>query len=140
MLITTSSLLTIDYAFRIEENKVESLYGKRHRQNRPRGHEAVVIPPLGASEIARALAQDFSLRAGRWNNVGRVGPRSVLFLLYLKQDQMINLLKKTTMTVFIYLTIMGGAMLNASPLRQAMLINDSFYRIVTLVFTTRRKS
>ena len=53
----------------------------------------------------------FSLRSERWNNYGLVTPRSVLFLLYLKQDQMIDRIVKTT-SVFIYLTIMGAAMLN----------------------------
>ena len=33
-------------------------------------------------KTSRALARDFSLRAERVNNVGRVGPRSVLYLLF----------------------------------------------------------
>ena len=40
------------------------------------------------------LARDLSLRlrTERWNNEGRVGPRSVLYLLYLKQDQNIRMI------------------------------------------------
>ena len=48
----------------------------------------------------------------RVNNVGQVGPRSVLYLLYLKHDQMIDRVVIITKTVFIYLTIMGAAMLD----------------------------
>ena len=45
-------------------------------------------------KTSRALARDFSLRAERVNNVGRVAPRFVLFLLYLKHDQKIDRIRK----------------------------------------------
>ena len=45
----------------------------------------------------------------------RVIPRSVLYLLYLEQDQMIDRIVKTTTSVFIYLTTMGADMLNSTP-------------------------
>ena len=43
------------------------------------------------------------------NNEGRVSLRSVLYLSYLKQDQMINRIVKTTPSFFIYLAIVDGA-------------------------------
>ena len=41
-----------------------------------------------------AVARDLSLRAERWNNEGRVTPRFVLYLLYLKHDQKIDRIRK----------------------------------------------
>ena len=52
-------------------------------------------------KTSRALARDFSLCAERVNSVSRVGPRSVLYLLYLKHDQMIDKVVKTTTSFFI---------------------------------------
>ena len=78
-----------------------------YRQNRPRGHEAVVIPPFGAV-ISQGRKPETYHCAARWNNDGRVPPRFVLFLLYIKHDQMIARIVKTTKTVFIYITIVGA--------------------------------
>ena len=58
-----------------------------YRQNRPKGHEAVV-------KTSRAVARDFSLRAEGVNNKGRVSLRSVLYSLYLKHDQKIDRIRK----------------------------------------------
>ena len=43
-------------------------------------------------KMSRAVARDFSLRAEGLNNEGQVSLRSVLYLLYLKQDQHISMI------------------------------------------------
>ena len=45
-------------------------------------------------KTSREVARDISLRAERVNNVGQVSLRFVLYLLYIKHDQMINIFEK----------------------------------------------
>ena len=58
-------------------------------------------------KTSRALARDFSPRAERVNNYGRVAPRFVLFLLYLKHDQKIDRIRKNN-NYCLYLTYDRG--------------------------------
>ena len=82
-----------------------------NRQNRPRWHEAIVIPPFAAVKSRGPKPETFH-RGERWTNDSLVPPRSDLYLLYIKHDQMIDRIVKITTTVFIYLTSVGAAMLN----------------------------
>ena len=61
------------------------------------------------SETLRAPARDFSLRTERWNNVGRVGPRYVLFFLYIKHDQMIDKVDKISLSLLLRAEARGRA-------------------------------
>ena len=61
---------------------------KRYRQNRQRGHEAIVIHLLKCSEKVEGLSPRLFRYAQKGViAIGRVPPRSVLYILYIKQPK-----------------------------------------------------